>query len=89
MAAPAVVPMSEYLSHTYEPDCDFVEGELEERNAGEELHSELQNILASIFHANRHAWSIRSLTEQRVQLGLTASAYLMFVLCPGAGRVAV
>lgn len=69
MATLAVVPLSDYLSQTYEPDCDFIDGELEERNVGEELHSELQNILARIFSVNRHAWSVRSLTEQRVQVG--------------------
>lgn len=69
MATLAVVPLTEYLSQTYEPDCDFVDGEIEERNVGEELHSELQNILARIFSTNRQAWSTRSLTEQRVQVG--------------------
>ena len=68
MATLAVVPVSEYLSQTYEPDCDFVDGKLEERNVGEELHSELQNILAGIFRDKRHEWSIRSLTETRVQV---------------------
>lgn len=69
MATLAVVPLSEYLSHTYEPDCDFIEGELEERNVGEELHSELQALLAQIFRNERNAWGVRVLTEQRVQVG--------------------
>jgi len=68
MATSAVVPVSEYLSQTYEPDCDFVDGELEERNVGEELHSELQNILARIFGNKRYEWGIRSLTEPRIQV---------------------
>lgn len=68
MATLAIVPVSEYLSQTYEPDCDFVDGELEERNMGEELHSELQNILARIFGNRRHEWAVRSLTEARVQV---------------------
>lgn len=68
MATLAVVPVSEYLSQTYEPDCDFVDGELEERNVGEELHSELQNILGRILSNHRRDWSIRVMTEQRVQV---------------------
>lgn len=68
MATLAVVPVSEYLSQTYEPDCDYVDGELEERNVGEELHSEVQNNLARIFGNKRHEWAIRSLTETRVQV---------------------
>lgn len=68
MATLAVVPVSEYLSQAYEPDCDFVDGELEERNVGEELHSELQNILGAVLRLHRKEWSIRVLTEQRVQV---------------------
>lgn len=31
--------LEEYLRTDYEPDCDYVDGELEERNAGELNHS--------------------------------------------------
>ena len=33
------VSLEEYLRTDYEPDCDYVDGELEERNAGELQHS--------------------------------------------------
>lgn len=69
MATLAVVPVSEYLSQTYEPDCDFVDGELEERNMGEELHAEVQGILAALFSNKRHEWGVRSLPETRVHVG--------------------
>jgi hypothetical protein len=36
-----MVPLSEYLSTTYRPDCDFLEGELKERNMGEQPHARL------------------------------------------------
>ena len=68
MASVALVPMSEYLNTTYEPDCDYIDGELQERNAGERPHSFLQLILAAIFHANRRAWNIVAGTEMRVQV---------------------
>lgn len=42
---PAAVPLSEYLGRTYHPDCDYLEGVLEERNVGEIGHAEAQGRL--------------------------------------------
>ena len=42
-----IVPIEEYLSTTYRPDVDYVEGRLEDRNRGEKEHGELQ---ARIWH---------------------------------------
>jgi Uma2 family endonuclease len=68
MATASLIPVSEYLSTTYEPDCDYIEGELQERNVGELSHGFLQLILAAIFHNNRRAWNIVAGTEIRVQV---------------------
>lgn len=68
MATAALIPLQEYLSTVYEPDCDYIEGHLEIRNLGERPHATLQFILAKIFDANREAWSIESLPELRVQV---------------------
>lgn len=38
----AFVPVEEYLSTTYNPDMDYVDGKLEERNMGEKEHGKLQ-----------------------------------------------
>lgn len=67
MASSVLVPVGDYLSSTYHPDCDYVDGELRERNVGEEPHSELQAILTRILGNRRKDWGIRVLTEQRVQ----------------------
>ena len=67
MATATSIPLSEYLQTIYEPDCDFIDGELKERNVGEQPHSHLQSILAGIFRDNRRVWLVRSLTEQRIQ----------------------
>jgi Uma2 family endonuclease len=69
MASTTVIPVSEYLSSAYEPDCDYVEGELQERNVGERPHSGIQSILVAIFNANRRAWHVVAFTELRVQAG--------------------
>lgn len=43
MGATAVlIPVAEYLDHTYDPDCDYLEGILLERNVGEIGHSDAQ-----------------------------------------------
>lgn len=67
MANSVLIPVDEYLSSMYHPDCDFVDGELRERNMGEETHAEIQAILARIMGNHRVAWGTRVLTEVRVQ----------------------
>lgn len=69
MATFALIPVSEYLNTTYEPDCDYIDGELQERNVGESSHGLLQGILVTLFNNNRRAWNIIAGTEIRVQVG--------------------
>jgi hypothetical protein len=64
---PAImVPVSEYLGRTYDPDCDYLEGVLRERNVGEISHSDAQTAL-TVYARNkiRGFWSG---VEARVQL---------------------
>lgn len=68
MASATLIPVSEYLQNTYEPDCDYVEGELQERNVGESSHGILQGLLVTLFNVNRRAWNIVAGTEMRVQV---------------------
>src|ERR1017187_9837216 len=46
MATNTVIPVSEYLRTSYSPDCDYVDGEVQERNMGEQDHSDLQTRIA-------------------------------------------
>lgn len=62
------VSVQEYLDTDYEPDCDYIDGRLEERNLGEHDHSILQTLLAHIFMTNRTAWGVYAATETRVQV---------------------
>ncbi len=63
-----VISVEEYLSHTYEPDCDYVDGHIEERSWGETDHSWLQMALSGYFYVRRKEWNITILPEQRVQV---------------------
>jgi Uma2 family endonuclease len=66
---PAVlVPLEEYLSTPYQPDCDYVDGEVLERNLGEKDHSDLQTEFAYYFRARRRKWKAYAYVEQRVQV---------------------
>ena len=49
MATPArisIVSMEEYLRTSYRPDCEYIDGELRERNVGQWEHSRIQWWLA-------------------------------------------
>jgi len=59
MATGTLISEEEYLRTTYEPDCEFEDGVLIERNVGTEKHSWLQGALTAYFFRRRKAWNIR------------------------------
>ncbi|MGO9338387.1 MAG: Uma2 family endonuclease [Terracidiphilus sp.] len=63
-----LISVDEYLSTGYEPDCEYEDGVIVERNVGEFEHSFLQAILAALFTNNMDDWGVFALTEQRVQV---------------------
>lgn len=71
MASAVLIPVREYLSTTYRPDVDYIDGELKERNVGEQPHALVQAILSGIFREQRKSWNVRPLPEQRVQISST------------------
>ena len=68
MATRALIPVEVYLTSVYRPDCDYVDGEVLERNLGEREHSYVQMALGSYFFARRKALGIEVYPEQRVQV---------------------
>lgn len=66
--ATALVSLEEYLKTTYRPDRDFLEGELLERNMGEQQHAAIQGFFIRYFGNYRREWNVRALPEQRVQV---------------------
>ena len=71
MKTATLVPLEEYLNTTYRPDCDYVDGEVVERNVGELEHSDIQTELARFFRNQRREWSTWAYVEQRVQVAAT------------------
>ena len=63
-----LVSEEEYLHTSYEPDCEYVDGELVERNVGTLSHSDLQVLLAAYFFRRRKRWNIHVGTDVRTRL---------------------
>jgi hypothetical protein len=68
MASAPRISVAEYLSTTYRPDRDYVDGEVRERNFGESDHSRLQMRLIMFLGAREKEWGIVVVPEQRVQV---------------------
>jgi Uma2 family endonuclease len=68
MPTGTLISVEEYLATSYRPDCDYVDGRIEERNLGELDHSSLQTAVAAYFFSRRKQWNITVVVEQRVQV---------------------
>ncbi len=79
MKAGALVPVEEYLRTAYRPDCDYVDGEVLERNIGERDHSRIQRELIFLFCNRQEAWNVFVFPEQRVQV--SASRFRVPDIC--------
>ncbi len=71
MATSVLTPLAEYLHTMYHPDCDWVDGELRERNVGEATHSNIQKFFIYFLTGKSKDWQIRVWPEQRVQVAAT------------------
>ena len=79
MATGTLVSEEEYLHTAYEPDCEFEDGVLIERNVGTVDHSSLQAALAAYFFNRRKTWNLHVMPEVRVRA--RAGKYLIPDLC--------
>lgn len=68
MATSTLVPLDLYLKTSYRPDCDWIDGEVMERNMGEAAHATIQAFLIDFFRQHRGQWGVRVVPEQRVQV---------------------
>jgi len=63
------VTVEEYLRTSYRPDCDYVDGRVEERNVGEFEHGRVQHMLDRIFGNHEREWGTVTVPECRLQVG--------------------
>ena len=81
MSSTTLISVSEYLKSSYRPDCDYVDGRVEERNVGEHDHAALQAELIFWFRQHQLEWSVEVLPEQReFRSHRPDSAFRMYVL---------
>jgi len=65
------ISLEEYLQTSYHPDCDFVDGEVQERNWGEFDHAAVQMFLGNWFFQHRQEWNLHVLSEMRIRVSPT------------------
>jgi Uma2 family endonuclease len=68
MSTSTLVSLAEYLTTSYRPDCDYLEGELLERNVGEWDHGRLQGLIIHFLMSREKQLGILAVPEQRVQV---------------------
>ena len=83
MPVTELITVQEYLSTAYSPDCDYVDGVLEDRHVGERDHGLVQAALIMWFGARRKELGIAVIPEQRVQV--SASRYRLPDVCVTLG----
>jgi Uma2 family endonuclease len=69
--AATLVPVEEYLSTSYDPDCEYVDGPIVERNLGDIPHSRIQRNLIIYLGTRSREFGIEVFPEQRVQVSQT------------------
>jgi Uma2 family endonuclease len=71
MSTATLVPLETYLHTDYQPDREYVDGEVKERNLGEKEHARLQKSILLFFAAIEKQAAVRVYPELRVQVSST------------------
>jgi Uma2 family endonuclease len=79
-----LISVEEYLHTVYRPDVDYVDGVIEERNLGENQHSDLQSELITLFRNHRGQWHVKTYGEHRVQVSPTRFRIPDLCVMPGS-----
>ena len=68
MPVAAHIPVEEYLHTAYRPDCDYVDGEIVDRNVGDRIHSECQGLIYTHLRKLGEGLQLFAFVEWRVQV---------------------
>lgn len=68
----SVVSLEEYLSASYEPECEYLDGELFPKAMGAKDHARLQFQIARLLYRYEEAGLCQIVTEQSVRVSETA-----------------
>ena len=69
MATLVTIPVEQYLRSSYDPDMEYVDGRLVERNVGEYFHSRLQALLAALLGSRERQRRYHVFTVLRIRIG--------------------
>ena len=83
MATSTLIPVEEYLKTVYRPDCDYVDGVVEERNLGELDHGWVQGNLVTFFKSRYRETGITAISELRFQTKPTRFRVLDVIVTRG------
>ena len=65
------VSVEEYLRSSFDPDAEYIDGQIQERTVGENDHSAWQAAICAWFQQDAKATGIRVRPGLRVQVALT------------------
>lgn len=68
MPSVTALPVEKYLHTSYEPDMEYVDGRLVERDVGERLHSRLQAMLVIILSSREKERGFEAFIAQRIAI---------------------
>jgi Uma2 family endonuclease len=68
MATVSHISLQQYLDTSYEPDCEYADGEIRERNVGKYQHARVQALLACWLGNREKEWGITGSIAQRVHV---------------------
>src|SRR6266542_567360 len=72
MSSKVLMSVDEYLRTSFDgPDCEYLDGEVVERNMGELPHGDVQFTLARLLWQFRRSLGIRVVTEIRIRISPT------------------
>jgi Uma2 family endonuclease len=83
MASATLISVDQYLRTSYHPDCDYVDGEVRERNLGEFDHSSLVASIVGWLGARQREWRVLVLISQRVRVSATRFRIPDVAVLPG------
>lgn len=84
MAATTKIPVEEYLHTSYQPDVEYIDGEIQERNVGEIEHARLIAAAMRWFQQREREWSIEVLPDVRMQVSATRFRVPDICVCSAA-----
>ncbi len=68
MSVGTLLSVEEYLNASFDPDCDFVDGEVVERNVGNRKHGYAQAEISGWFIQRKSTLRLQPMTELRLRV---------------------